>query len=219
MGRRYSAILKNMGHEIIGFDMQNPGNYKSIEGFLNNHVLCDKNYYTAAIVCTPTKFHIDSINALTFFPTPILCEKPISDSVEKIKIVGNTIVSMVCNWAFVLSGKILKFNDNEIHYNYYNAGSERFSNPDPCFNFAMNCIQLIYLMREGGKSYLKNTSPFFDCKINGERVTLEMVEQSYERMLHYWLHNPKILWDMKDAAAATQRVYDYVQFNPKTINF
>jgi len=69
MGRRYGAILKYLGHEVVGIDIGNK---------------IPKNL-DLAIVATPTDTHFEICKALSKKHYTYLCEKPISKNPKEIE--------------------------------------------------------------------------------------------------------------------------------------
>jgi len=157
MGRRYMAILKYLGVETIGMDIDQPQ---------NKYVGFDR-----AIIATPSENHFYWCKFFTNERKPFLCEKPVVTNLLQMRmLVDNNLVSwgrMVCNWAFV-NPDILKPESNQVQYSNYNTGKD---------GLAWDCIQLIYLA--DGMPELSTTSPYLDCQINGTRVHEGHIAMSY----------------------------------------
>lgn len=121
MGRRYEAIVKHLGHEVIGKDLEDQ---VGVQRF-------DK-----VIVATPTENHLEHCEELAEYNIPFLCEKPVSKDPKEIdKLMGKQ-GYMVNNWAFVFPGIRLLPGNNNIEYDFYNTGKD---------GVEWDCIQTIYL--------------------------------------------------------------------------
>lgn len=205
MGRRYCAILKYLGVEYEGVDMEwNPR--LTTEG------------YTHAIIATPTYVHGESIFLCSEFVKHILCEKPISKSIESIKHCMNigatdfTDIRMVCNWKYALGNR--EPGDVDIHYSNYNTGKD---------GTGWDCIQLIYL---ANNLEVNTDTPFFSCRATHPNaanykldesdfdiITLADIEQSYITMIKNWLEidgRTNELWDLEDALKATEKTIKWM---------
>jgi len=190
IGKRYMAIIKYLGHEAIGVDI-NRGPY-SLESF----------DFDKAIVCTPTDSHFEPAYALAYMDKPFLIEKPVSKQILEIKKIKEKTdkAYMVNNWAHVFTDiKLLPYN-NSVYYDHYNTGSD---------GLAWDCIQLIYLANE---IMLDNVSPFFHCTINEDKVTLDMVTRSYVNMLLAFVDGDyHALWTLEQAIDANKKVEGYIE--------
>jgi len=195
MGRRYTAILKNMRIEVIGFDIEE-SKYKDIS----------KIDFDKAIIATPTETHHSYCREMIRLKKPFLCEKPISRRLERIKDIlegcktNNVDGRMVCNWTFVHKENIYRPNFCHIDYNFYNTGKD---------GFHWDLIQLYYLSCE--PSFFKKELPYFFAYIHPKKVTLDDICESYIRMISTWLNTPENLWDIEDALKATEKVLKYME--------
>ena len=183
MGRRYAAILKSFFPEtsVIGVDIGDPWPLS----------------FDKAIVATPTETHYNICLKLAASRKPFLCEKPVVKTLPQMEtLVQNCSMGyMVNNWAHVFPDWYLKPNDSIIDYDFYHTGHD---------GLHWDCIQLHYLAKE---IKINNESPYFRASINGEEVTLEMIEASYTKMLSFFLKDDeRWLWTMQDALNATRKV-------------
>lgn len=161
MGRRYTAILKLLGHMSIGVDIDTPGILSGIDG---------------AIVATPTHTHFSLITDLIGLDIPILCEKPISKNYEEIL--------AVCaidelNLRMINQYEMYDIPDNyggKTYYNYFKTGSD---------GLLWDCINIIGLAK--GDVDIKNDSPIWDCFINGFRLDLGDMDEAYIANIEDWL--------------------------------
>lgn len=191
MGRRYVAILKRFGHEVIERDIVDKThpylNYKEID---------------KAIVATPTGTHFDICRYLAINKVDYLCEKPVSKDPGEIKELINLNKKFgvdgrwVCNWAFTSHATRFEIGKSSyISYNYYNTGKD---------GLKWDCIQLAYL--DVNYPTIFTDSPIFKAEISGYDITLRDIERSYIAMIGTWFQHPKFLWDMEDALKATNKV-------------
>lgn len=56
----------------------------SAEGFTGLEEMLDRGSFDAVIICTPTRFHFDQVRACRERGLPVLCEKPLADTRERI---------------------------------------------------------------------------------------------------------------------------------------
>ena len=196
MGRRYSTVASYLGIDHVGFDTKKDEGDAPLEGV------------THAIVATPIDHHVDTCGSLLSLGISVLCEKPISKSMDDLAYLTNQCAKsagtlhMVNNWRFVLGRKrILDAGHNSIHLNYYNTGADG----------DWDLIQPIYLSR--GYPTISRTSPAYDCSVNGTLINQMNFDMSYVAMIDAWIHNPELMWTMGDAIAATEKTIKYMERN------
>lgn len=210
MGKRYTAIVKWLGHTPVCYDAAmgkfSVSLYKGIDH---------------AIVATPTDTHYEWCNSLINMGIPTLCEKPVSKNIDEIKALitwakeRNTDVRMVCNWAFTVKKTFEEFfagttpmwkpNSNTIRYNNYHTGKD---------GLYWDAIQLVYLSKSKRHLHLYTESPTLSALFNDQySIGLDDIASSYIEMIMEWLHpNPKSrLWDLNDALKATNKVISYMK--------
>lgn len=170
MGKRYQAILKHLGKEFYAFDRDDSlfDILKSAESSLN------------AIIATPTSTHIDYLLLLEKFNIPVLCEKPLAmnrDDLTEIK----HLVQRGMNLTMMMQYQMLDNKDSNglTYYNYFRHGSDSLS---------WDCIQLIGLAR--GEIEIKDTSPVWQCILNGTELSLGDMDRAYVDYLESWYKNP-----------------------------
>lgn len=168
MGRRYAAILDRLNVEWIGMDQGDLYPSKTFEGI---------------ILCTPTAVHAENLNHLLDYNVPILCEKPVVKDPEEVVHLVNAFdarripLRMVNQYEY-MHGPI--FDSHRITtYNYFKTGND---------GLAWDCINIIGLAQ--GPCYINNTSPIWQCTINGSRMFYDRVDLSYLDMMSDWLANP-----------------------------
>jgi len=182
MGRRYSAILKELGVDYTGVDKGD-----------------EFPEYDKAIICTPTPLHMEACMAVAAKGKNFLCEKPISkdpqnisrliEFCDKMKVDGR----MVCNWAF--AGKY-RSSAKHVYYNNYHTGND---------GFYWDTIQLTEL---GGDVILNKDASVFEAAIDFQRITLQDIAKSYFSMIEAWIEQPKKLWSLNRALHATEKIID-----------
>lgn len=183
MGRRYTAVLRHLGHVPTGFD---------IPGFHEGHELADKvrieaESSDAVIIASPTETHISLLDFFAETDRPILCEKPISKNIAEIKRVmarlvrTRTKLRMVSQYDYIVDPDF----DGPTLYDYFKSG------PDGLY---WDCINVVKHAK--GKVTLRNESPVWNCWINGQKLNLGLMDQAYVEMMKDWLSRPeKINYD------------------------
>ncbi len=174
MGRRYAAILRELGHESYGCDPSAPECSQPLGSFDD---------YDAYIVATPTSTHLEILSDLLDCNKPVLCEKPFvkNAGIELTLLLKyaeerKMQLSMVSQYDYCI---LNKEETGLTSYDYYHSG------PD---GIAWDCINLIW--HASGPIELKNESPIWKCQINGESLTLDLVADSYLTMINEWLNRP-----------------------------
>lgn len=169
MGRRYSALLR---HKCIAFDGVDIDT--SIEAIAKL-----SNKYEGLIVATPTDTHYSILTKLADSKANILCEKPITKSADELNdiltIYKNKNLQMVMQYRELDIGR-----GGDSFYDYYNHGRD---------GLFWDCLQIIALAR--GKVMLSESSPFWNCKLNGQNLNISEMDYAYSYMLSRWFRNPK----------------------------
>ena len=195
IGSRYCAILKYLGVDWVGVDIQGTVEYDDI---------------THAIIATPTETHYEKILQIASLGIDnILCEKPLVQDLKLFPyfngIRSALDIRMVCNWKYALPPGAL-----DIHYANYNTGKD---------GTGWDCIQLIYLARN---LTIDTEQPFFSCKTvdptcNCKKdISLTDIEQSYITMIKHWLELDGFkndLWDLSDSLKATEKTLKWIKEN------
>lgn len=188
MAQRYTAVLKHLGHEVDGCDT----------GELPVTTECD-----AIIIATPTYLHLTHLNHYLYCRKPVLCEKPFINDPEAIGYLKYFLkmaqdarmqVSMVSQYDHLVDYAA----EGETLYDYFRSGKD---------GIAWDCINIIKHAK--GKIKLANTSPTWDCQINGVWLNQSDMDWAYVRMIKSWLENPYVpVYD--DILNAHQKVLDYI---------
>lgn len=177
-GRRYCKILYEMGIEVIKHDTVLQGFSETIPEF------------DRAIISSPTETHYTYYCRLVhklariMWSELILCEKPASNIIWNSE---NMLCKMVNNWAFVIQNRILQPGKHLVEYYSKNHGKE---------GYWFDTCQLHIL--SNGRGCINETITGFEAYIDGEKVTREMIEQSYQRMIYSWLNRPDEIWNVHD---------------------
>lgn len=170
VGRRYSAILDYLGADWVGYDSAWDANPPVLPRF-------DK-----FIVATPTPTHYGVVSELPR-DRPVLCEKPLASSFQDAKEMADSREGyIVSNYRYALGD-----GPHLIEYDFFNTGKD---------GLRMDCCQLLMLDRN---AVLRNKSPYWTLKDNGETVPYETIERSYVYMLRDFVDgNYERLWSFKD---------------------
>lgn len=177
MARRYTAILKYLGHEVHGFD---------VPGFTEKHPLAeqvkvDAITADAVIVATPTDTHAKLLSFLSDCTRPILCEKPISKDLHELERVLSECKSkgarlqMVSQYDYLVDAE----SKGDTIYDYYKSGAD---------GIEWDCINILYHAK--GSVTLRNESPVWTCTINGQPLNIRDMDHAYVEMLDHWLRDP-----------------------------
>jgi hypothetical protein len=168
MGRRYMAILKFLGVERFGVDVDTPPEsipHERAAGY---------------IVATPTESHVRFMRVLLKHRRPILCEKPWSLSIEEVRKFAwdltdmeRRLVSMVAQYRQLLPRLTGR---GPTVYDYYKHGDD---------GLAWDCIQPIAF--SNGPATLREESPIWTCKINGYSLSLGDMDWAYVKDIQGWL--------------------------------
>lgn len=170
MGKRYQAILKRMGAEVMckdKYDVINRSHY---------------DWSDRAIIATPTKTHVRfAEHLISMGNKPILCEKPISKNLEDTKHVLE--IAKKYNVPFEMTRQYEHIyepgSEGKTFYDFYNTGKD---------GLIWDCIQIIGLAR--GEVRINNESPVWDCQINGVDVSEANINQSYVSFMNRWVNQP-----------------------------
>lgn len=175
MGKRYTAILKYLGHEPYGMDAGD--HYQSHQKKLFRII-------DGYIIATPSHTHLSFLEYLVDCQKPVLCEKPIvNDSkLEKLNIFLGSAkrsgmqLSMVSQYDYCIP----KFETlGDTSYNFYKSGND---------GLAWDCINIIWHAK--GRISLSDQSPIWSCKINGRDLDLSRMDFAYIDMIKDWIHKP-----------------------------
>lgn len=175
MGSRYSAILKYC------FNIEPDGTDIDLEDDFDFYIIGDPKEADGIILASPTEFHLQDLAEYLNYGVPILCEKPLTTDLEKLEEFAFKhsdklhLIQMVNQYNFLTE----KTDEGETYYNYFKTGND---------GIYWDCINLIGLAKKRPK--LQNTSPLWECKINGRNLSSLDMDNAYVRMINDWLKNP-----------------------------
>ena len=188
MGRRYKCILENViKKDVVIFDKGSA----SLQGIKD----CD-----GVIIATPTQNHLAMIKRLQGLNLPILCEKPLTTNLAHLDAFENehrpicSQVQMVNQYEFLAK----PHSYGETHYSYWNSGKDGLD---------WDCLNIIGLS-EKRPEYIDNQSPYWQCMINGYKISIENMDLAYVAMLRRWVNEPKSNWAY--ASKAHLKVAKYI---------
>jgi hypothetical protein len=169
MGKRYRAILRSIGHEVTGEDLQEKHGKASESD--------------AIIIATPTDTHAAVLRSCMALGKPILCEKPIVKDIGALRLLmadcraAGTRLQMVSQYDYLVGenrGAGLS------HWNYFKSGND---------GLAWDCIQIISLAKD--RPFLSTDSHIWSCSINGQDLHIEDMDDAYYWMIADWLKSPR----------------------------
>lgn len=186
MAARYKAVLTYLGHEHCGYDVGDP--IPEADGY---------------IIATPTHTHKAQVFALARFGKPVLCEKPVAKSMADLHHIRavceghGTPFQVVMQYAYLADAS----RSGRSHYDYFKHGSD---------GLLWDCFQIIALAKE--RVTLCESSPVWQCIINGKKLNLAEMDMAYCVMIAEWLKDPKAqTW--RYIETAHQKVIDYASSN------
>ena len=168
MGRRYQAILSSLGHE---FDCVDINHHE--DSVLGLAYLCD-----GCIIASPTDTHLYYIHLLAPLSKPILCEKPVSKSLEEVTDALDICRANSTPLTMMMQYKVLtkKEDVGPSLYDYFRTG------PD---GLPWDCFQIIGLAENDVQ--IRNQSPIWKCMINGRVLSIADMDKAYVRFLKAWI--------------------------------
>jgi hypothetical protein len=189
MGRRYKSILNHLGVKWYGVDV----------GYIWPP---EVSHY---IIATPTETHLEMISQIKSHTARILVEKPLCQLSPMLRI---QTVREACekhkNKLYMVNQYAYTPGIDGIGptiYDYYNTGKD---------GIAWDCIQLIHLAT--GQISLRNKSPVWQCTINGQPLTHEIVDRCYVEMIKDFLSNGQQhgkLWGWYDIEKSLERALQW----------
>lgn len=170
IGKRYKAVLKNIGESILCCDSQ-----------LNNVLEMDQMIEKSdrILLCTPTDTHFDLMMKLIPFKKPILCEKPMTKNYDELGQIFQLASAHGTKVNMVMQYKEIYRSDKPgqpSYYDYYNHG------PDGKY---WDTMQVIGLAK--GPIKIMEESPIWKCMINGEEVSFVAMDYAYIKMMTKWI--------------------------------
>lgn len=193
MGKRYQAILNSMRFKYDCVDPLRKDD--NISMFMNE--------YTHFIVASPTDTHYEWLTKLIPLDKPILCEKPIVKDTKEwmelhyLKDTSNLDIDVMLQYMCIAT-KGSRSSHSE--YNYFRTG------PD---SLVWNCTQTIGLSYSNTEITIKDTSPIWTCKVNGEVLNISSMDWAYMKYLSDWLRGERTSW--KFIQNVHNRVFEFEQ--------
>ncbi len=171
MGKRYSAIVRHLGHEVVGVELD--GTFGS----------CVPSVCDGLIIATPTDTHAEILRIVKDWGRPVLCEKPVCKDLSELERLvwalkaAGTRVEQVNQFEFM---NLKDDDEGDTTYDYWNSGKD---------GLYWDCISPISLAK--GKIELKAKSPIWRCQINGRLLNIAGMDEAYVAMVARWLVNPR----------------------------
>jgi hypothetical protein len=170
MGKRYQAILRHLGKEVLCADIE----HKAKE-ILSMVELCDR-----VIIATPTETHRYYLKKLIPMKIPVLCEKPVVKKTNEIAVILNEVEKFgtpftMMNQYYEISKSLL---DRPSSYDYFRTGKD---------GLIWDCLQIIGLAQ--GEVTLENKSPIWKCTINGETLNFADMDRAYVSFVEKWVND------------------------------
>lgn len=191
MGRRYSCILRSIGINPIQLDTKDDS-MMGLEAAVNHS--------DGIIIATPTNQHVADILDFSTLSIPIMVEKPISPVMSHVEHCikecqkHKTPLRMVNQYKRLVDER----DRGPTVYNYWNHGRD---------GLAWDCISVIALAK--GEITLAETSPVWNCKINGFALDQAKMDPAYVWMIRDWTANPAADYDY--IIEAHEKVHEYLR--------
>lgn len=172
MGKRYQAILRYLGRPFHGIDLATDASSVS------SAIESAQSY----IIATPTETHLDFVRRLAPLGKPILCEKPLAKTQVDLEQFFELLASYrETPFRMMLQYEMLIRPDRigGSFYDYFRHGND---------GLVWDCLQIIGLAR--GKIELRETSPVWACKINGQTLNSGDMDAAYIAYVQKWFKKP-----------------------------
>jgi len=156
MGRRYQAILKWLGAPFQCYDTKIEPDYRAHPSY----------GFSNFIIASPTSSHLHWIERLDQYAKPILCEKPLSRSLDEVEriLACTSPISMMMQYKYLCADA----PGGGSSYNYFRHGGD---------GMVWDCLQIIALAE--GNIVLNENSPAWNCFINGKEIDLRKMDWAY----------------------------------------
>lgn len=161
MARRYKAILDYLGVDVYGHDIE----------FADTAMMYKADGF---ILATPTHTHVKELLKLLKYDKPILCEKPISKSIDELSFLREKgdLITMVDQYNFLIN----RNSSGPSYYSYFKSGGD---------GLKWDCINIIGHSEE--KPILGTSAPVWSCDINGHELDISGMDEAYIDMIQSWL--------------------------------
>lgn len=188
MGKRYQAILDYIGHEKVLADKKDDRIEICLKAMQSDRI----------IIATPTETHAQILHWVMPQGKPILCEKPVCKNLDElVEIISyakwnKTPLAMVMQYKYLVEPE----SEGPSSYNYFRHGND---------GLIWDCFQIIALAK--GEVTLAEDSPYWQCQINGQRLSIESMDSAYVTMLREWIEKPYS--DVENLYAIHEKVSKY----------
>lgn len=205
-GKRYKSICEYLNIPYIGYDCHatNDDEYKHVvkSNIESETIIMNSD---KIIIATNTKSHLRLLERFAPFKKPMLCETPIVKSKEALKAFKeltkiNDQIYMVNHLAYLKSCDKIKLCNYKTYYDYFKCYGE---------GLYWDSIQVIGLAKDGFN--LDNSSPLFDCTINGVKYIKSDIDLLYKLMVQDFYGEMKNLWDIDDIVSVTNKVLNIIE--------
>jgi len=171
MGKRYQAILKWLGQNVICQDLNKHCNLKDseIEAEIDE-----------IIIASPTPTHADLIKHYLKFEKPILCEKPICTDIKELNSLLKEIseadiyFDMMMQYEWIPKSRV---RNQPSSYDYFRHGND---------GLIWDCMQVIAFAE--GPVNLAEVSPIWRCTINGEDLRIADMDLAYVKAVSHFIN-------------------------------
>ena len=159
MGRRYSLILKHLGEDVREVDLGDR---------------LDASGCKAIVIATPTPTHYELIKHCAGYGLPILCEKPITQSLKELEELLELPMplAMINQYRHISSDA----ENRPSYYNYFKTGGD---------GLGWDCINILGLANDAVE--VASDAFIWECTINGSTVKIENMDMAYLMELRDWL--------------------------------
>lgn len=168
MGKRYQAILKHLDEPAWCVDKDHDANT-----IFERAMKADR-----IIICTPTETHFSFLKKLLVLGKPILCEKPITKhlpelmEIFKLSKKHSTPFTMMLQYSELVNPS----TSGASYYDYFRTGND---------GLIWDCLQIIGLSKDDVD--IKNESPVWMCRINGQSLKLSDMDHAYLNFVRKWI--------------------------------
>jgi len=188
MATRYKCILNEYGVDFIGFDTEAK----------QEHIKAACAMSDGVIICTPTDTHLDYLDMLCGMGVPVLCEKPLTKDVKELEKRLPIWRSKKFDLTMIMQYEMLSCSESDhmTYYNYFKHGND---------GLAWDCIQIISLA--SGEIELRESSPVWQCCINGHWLNIKDMDHAYIKFIRKWLEGD-IVQDLQELYDIHKITYD-----------
>lgn len=166
MGSRYGAILSHLDVSWMGLDIGTSP--KEVDRLARSA--------DGILIATPTGLHFEHLNFYVGFRKPVFCEKPFTKNMSEMDAIADIYEGRSLTMALQYSELIDHNACGDSHYNYFRHGQD---------GLIWDCIQIVGLAK--GRVELDQSSPVWDCRLNGQRLSVGDMDMAYVQNVKRWL--------------------------------